>query len=134
VIVPPCGEATRFEGSYSSDGSVYDLGSALGYNFSRHFGVDAGVPLYFVGTSSSIKKNNPGAVSGIGVGSFFTDLKLNYPMVNIVNVVRDDSKPLCVRTNRPDGEGAGRSSHRQAAGQSFTRSAEVEGARRDWDW
>jgi hypothetical protein len=70
---------TRFEGSFSSDGSVYDLGSALGYNFSRHFGVDAGVPLNFVGTPSSIKKNNPGAVSGIGVGSFFTDLKLNYP-------------------------------------------------------
>jgi hypothetical protein len=69
---------TRFEGSYSSDGSVYDLGSALGYNFSRHFGVDAGVPLNFVGTPSSIKKNNPGAVSGIGVGSFFMDLKLNY--------------------------------------------------------
>jgi hypothetical protein len=70
---------TRFEGSFSSDGSVYDLGSALGYNFSRHFSVDAGVPLNFVGTPSSIKKNNLGAVSGIGIGSFFTDLKLNYP-------------------------------------------------------
>jgi hypothetical protein len=70
---------TRFEGSYSSDGSIYDLGSALGFNFSRHFGVDAGVPLYFVSTPSSIKKNNPGAVSGVGVGSFFTDLRLNYP-------------------------------------------------------
>lgn len=69
----------KFEGSYSSDGSVYDLGSALGYNFSRHFGVDAGVPFYFVGTPSSIKKSNPGAVSGIGVGTFFTDLRLNYP-------------------------------------------------------
>ena len=69
----------RFEGSYSSDGSVYDLGSALGYNFSRHFGIDAGVPLYFVSTPSSIKKNNPGAVSGIGVGTVFTDLRWNYP-------------------------------------------------------
>jgi len=70
---------TRFEGSSSSDGTVYDLGSALGYNFSRHFGVDAGVPLYFVSTPSSIKKNNPGAVSGVGVGTFFTDLRFNYP-------------------------------------------------------
>jgi len=69
----------KFEGSYSSDGSVYDLGSALGYNFSRHFGVDAGVPFYFVSAPSSIKKNNPGAVSGIGVGTFFADLRLNYP-------------------------------------------------------
>src|SRR5258708_17516588 len=67
----------KFEGSYSSDGGVYDLGSALGYNFSRHFGVDLGVPFYFVSTPTSI--NNPGGVSGIGVGSFFTDLRWNYP-------------------------------------------------------
>src|SRR5258708_14087829 len=69
----------KFEGSYSSDGSVYDLGSALGYNFSRHFGIDAGVPFYFVGAPSSIKKNNPGAVSGIGVGTFFAYLRFKYP-------------------------------------------------------
>jgi hypothetical protein len=69
----------KFEGSNSSDGFVYDLGSAVGYNFSRHFGVDAGVPFYFVSTPSSIKKNNTGAVSGIGVGAFFTDFRLNYP-------------------------------------------------------
>jgi len=68
---------TRFEGSYSGDGGVYDWGSALGYNFSRHFGVDAGVPFYFVTTPSST--NNPGAASGVGVGSFFTDLRWNYP-------------------------------------------------------
>jgi len=69
----------KFEGGYSGDGSVYDLGSALGYDFSRHFGIDAGVPFYFVSTPSSIKNNDPGAVSGIGVGTFFTDLRLNYP-------------------------------------------------------
>ena len=69
----------KFEGSYSSDGGVYDLGSALGYNFSRHFGVDVGVPFYFINTPTSVKNSNPGAVSGIGVGSFFTDLKWNYP-------------------------------------------------------
>ena len=69
----------KFEGSDSSDGFVYGLGSAVGYNFSRHFGVDAGVPFYFVSTPTSIKRNNPGAVSGIGVGSLFTDFRLNYP-------------------------------------------------------
>jgi len=37
------------------------------------------VPLYFVSTPSTIKKNNSGAVSGIGVGTFFTDIRLNYP-------------------------------------------------------
>jgi hypothetical protein len=74
---------TRFEGSYSSDAGVYDLGSALGYNHSRHFGVDAGIPLYFIGTPPAIKKNDPGAVSGIGVGAFFTDLKWNYPNASL---------------------------------------------------
>ncbi len=69
----------KFEGSYSGDGGVYDVGSALGYNFSHHFGIDAGVPFYFVSTPSSIKKNDPGAVSGIGIGTFFTDLRWNYP-------------------------------------------------------
>jgi len=75
---------TRFEGSASSDGGVYDVGSALGYNFSRHFGVDAGVPLYFVSTPSSIKKNNPGAVPGVGIGAFFADFRWTYPG-NILN-------------------------------------------------
>lgn len=69
----------KFEGSYSSDAGVYDLGTALGYNFSRHFGMDAGVPFYFVSTPTSVKNNNPGAVSGIGVGSSFSDLRWNYP-------------------------------------------------------
>jgi hypothetical protein len=69
----------RFEGSSSDAGIVYDLGSAVGYNFTRHFSADLGVPVYFVSSASSIKKNNPGAVSGVGIGSFFTDLKFNYP-------------------------------------------------------
>jgi hypothetical protein len=74
---------TKFEGSYSGDGGVYDLGSALGYNFSRHFGVNAGVPLYFVTTPTTIKKNNPGAVSGVGVGTLFADVRWNYPSASL---------------------------------------------------
>jgi len=46
----------KFEGSYSGDGGVYDFGSALGYNFSRHFGADAGVPFYFVSTPTFRKE------------------------------------------------------------------------------
>ncbi len=78
----------KFEGSYSSDGGVYDFGSALGYNFSRHFGVDLGVPFYFVSTPSSIKNSNPGAASGIGIGSFFTDLRWNYPHKSLNGITR----------------------------------------------
>lgn len=73
----------KFEGSYSSDAGVYDMGSALGYNFSRHFGVDAGVPFYFISTPTATKQNNPGAVSGIGIGSFFADLRWNYPNASL---------------------------------------------------
>lgn len=69
----------KFEGTYSSDAGVYDVGTAIGYNFSRHFGMDAGVPFYFVSTPTSVKNSNLGAVSGIGLGSFFTDLLWNYP-------------------------------------------------------
>ncbi|HYL86391.1 MAG TPA: hypothetical protein VE263_19360 [Candidatus Angelobacter sp.] len=69
----------KFEGDYSSDAGVYNVGTALGYNFSHHFGVDAGVPFHFISTPTSIKQNNPGAVSGAGIGGFFTDLLLTYP-------------------------------------------------------
>ncbi len=69
----------RFEGSTDSDGSVYDLGTGVGYNFSHHFGVGLGVPYYFVGTPSSIKGKNPGAVSGNGIGNFGADLKWLFP-------------------------------------------------------
>ena len=69
----------KFEGSYSDDGGVYDVGTAVGYNFSHYFGVDVGAPLYFVTTPSKIKTSNPLAVSGIGIGSLFTDLRFTYP-------------------------------------------------------
>src|SRR4029077_1049052 len=66
---------TSFEGSTSGDGSVYDLGTSAGYTFSHHFGVDLGVPYYFVGTPSAVKTKNPGAVSGNGIGNIGVDLK-----------------------------------------------------------
>lgn len=71
--------AARFEGSSSTNGSVFDLATGVGYNFNRHFAVHAGIPYYFVGTLSSIKRQNPNAVSGTGFGNIFTDLKLNFP-------------------------------------------------------
>jgi hypothetical protein len=70
---------TRFEGSSSSDGAVYDLSTAAGYNLSRHFSADLGAPIYFIGTPSAVKKNNPDAVSGLGIGAVFADLRVNCP-------------------------------------------------------
>lgn len=78
-FAPGWGFGTKFEGSTSGDGTVTDLATGVGYNFTRHFGVDLGVPYYFVGTPSSIKQKNPGAVSGYGLGSVGLDLKWNYP-------------------------------------------------------
>jgi hypothetical protein len=77
-LTPGFNAGIKFEGSTSTDGSVFDLSSGVGYNFSRHFGVDLGIPYYFVGTPTSVKKNNPQAVSGDGLGSLGMDLKGNF--------------------------------------------------------
>jgi hypothetical protein len=76
---PGWGFGTRFEGSTSGDGSVYDIATGVGYNFSHHFGVDLGVPYNFVGTPSSIKQKNAQAVSGDGLGNLGADLKWIFP-------------------------------------------------------
>lgn len=78
-FTPGWGFGTKFEGSTSGGGTVTDLATGIGYNFTRHFGVDLGVPYYFIGTPSSIKQKNPNAVSGNGIGSVGMDLKWNYP-------------------------------------------------------
>jgi hypothetical protein len=70
---------TRFEGSTSGDGSVYDLGFGGGYNFSHHFGMGLGIPYFFVGTPTSVKSQNPQAVSGSGLGDVGLDLKWLFP-------------------------------------------------------
>lgn len=78
-FTPGWGYGVKFEGSTDADGTVTDLSTGVGYNFSRHFGVDLGVPYYFIGTPSAIKQKNAQAVSGDGLGSVGMDLKWNYP-------------------------------------------------------
>lgn len=68
-----------FEGSTSGDGSVYEISTAAGYNFSHHFGVDLSVPYFFVGAPSAVKTNNPQAVPGNGIGSIGANLKWLFP-------------------------------------------------------
>ena len=76
---PGWGFGTRFEGSRSGDGSVYDIATGVGYNFTRHFGVDLGVPYNFVGTPTAVKQKNTQAVSGYGIGNVGADFKWLYP-------------------------------------------------------
>jgi hypothetical protein len=77
-FTPGLNAGLKFEGSTSGDGRVFDLSSGVGYNFSRHFGVDLGSPYYFVGSPSSVKQKDPQAVSANGFGSVGADLKWNF--------------------------------------------------------
>src|SRR5258708_36065573 len=78
-FTPGWGFGIKFEGSSSGDGTITDLATGVGYNFSRHFGVALCVPYYFVGTPYSIMKKNPSAVLGNGLGNFSADLTWYIP-------------------------------------------------------
>jgi hypothetical protein len=64
----------EFGGSANSLGQVYQLDSSVGYSFTPHFGMDFGVPVYFVNTSTS-----SGNTSSSGVGNPSVDLRWKYP-------------------------------------------------------
>jgi hypothetical protein len=66
----------QFAGSANSDGQVMALTSSGGYNFSSHVGLVAGLPIYFVHTSSSTATT---ANSVNGIGDFFAGLRLSFP-------------------------------------------------------
>src|SRR5216684_7525481 len=55
----------EFGGTTNSAGQVYELDSNIGYTFTEHFGMDLGVPIYFVNASSS----TTGATCGSGLGN-----------------------------------------------------------------
>jgi hypothetical protein len=65
----------EFGGTTNSAGQVYEVGSSIGYTFTQHFGIDFGVPVYFVNASSS----TTGSTSGSGVGNPSIDLHWKYP-------------------------------------------------------
>jgi hypothetical protein len=65
----------QFSGNVDSSGHVLKLDSTAGYNFNRHFGADLGVPVYFVGASSS--GTTPGS-SNNAVGNPYIDLRLKF--------------------------------------------------------
>jgi len=75
----------EFGGTANSLGQVYELNSSIGYTFTEHFGIDLGVPVYFVNASSS----TTGATSSSGVGNPSVDLRWKYlhPAFNFASVV-----------------------------------------------
>ena len=66
-------------GTSNADGQIYELNTSAGYNFSQHFGVDLGIPIYFVRASSS-----SGETSTNGIGNPYVDARLKFlnPAVN----------------------------------------------------
>src|SRR5579859_2243728 len=65
----------EFGGTTNAAGQVYEVDSSAGYTFTPHFGMDFGLPIYFVNASSS----TTGSTSGSGVGNPSIDLRWKYP-------------------------------------------------------
>ncbi len=77
-----------FQGSSNVLGQVYKADSTVGYNFSKKFGVDAGIPVYFVQPSSTAASGTTATtMSGNGIGNAYVDLRLTLlnPLVNVVS-------------------------------------------------
>src|SRR5713226_10359279 len=69
-----------FEGSSSTDGQVLDLNSSTGYNFNKYFGVDVGLPVYFVrGAAPATGSGAAKRTSSSGdLGNVYADLRLSF--------------------------------------------------------
>src|SRR6266851_6421839 len=69
-----------FEGSSSTDGQVLDLNSSTGYNFNKYFGIDVGLPVYFVrGAAPTAGSGAAARTSSSGdLGNFYADLRLSF--------------------------------------------------------
>src|SRR5262249_12923410 len=61
-------------GTTNSDGQVFIVQPSIGYTFTPHFGIDFGLPFYFVHASST----NASGVSGKGVGNPWIDLRWKF--------------------------------------------------------
>src|ERR1700737_2856530 len=70
-----------FQGSSSSSGSVFSMSNTVGYDFTRQFGMDLTLPIYFVLPPT---QKNGFAASTTALGNFSMDgrLSLELPLVN----------------------------------------------------
>jgi hypothetical protein len=64
----------EFDSTFNTDGQDYELGSSVGYNFNKHFGVGLGIPIYFVRPSAS-----SGGTSSNGIGNPAASFHLLFP-------------------------------------------------------
>ena len=80
---------SRTQGSSNQSGLVTKLDNNVGYNFSPHFGVDFGVPVYFVYPSTGKTASILGTRQKNGIGNVYLNLRytLAKPLVNFVTYV-----------------------------------------------
>jgi hypothetical protein len=64
----------QFGGTTNSLGQIYAINSSIGYTFTPHFGVDVGLPMYFVNGSPS----TAGAISDSGIGNPWVDVRWKF--------------------------------------------------------
>ena len=64
----------EFGGTSDSDGQIYEVNTNVGYDFSPHFGLVVGAPVYFVRPSSTTT-----GASTSGLGNPYLGLHLKYP-------------------------------------------------------
>ncbi len=78
----------QFEGSSNTLGQVMKFDTSAGYNFSRFWGVDFGIPVYVVRASASTSTTTP-LSSGNGIGDAHADLRLtvNNPLLNFASTL-----------------------------------------------
>jgi hypothetical protein len=76
-----------FQGSSNELGQVMKLDTTVGYDFTKHYGVDFGLPFYFVNPSST--ETTSGGTSHNGIGDAYAEIRatFNNPLVNYATVL-----------------------------------------------
>ena len=74
-------ELENFEGTVNSADKLVKLDSTVGYDFSKHFGVFAGLPIYFSNASSTSTTGATGSASrtSSGLGNFYLGMAFRAP-------------------------------------------------------
>ncbi len=82
----------QFQGSSNTLGQVMKFDTSAGYNFSRFWGMDFGIPVYVArasATSTSISTTTTSVSSGNGIGDAYADLRLTVdnPLLNFASTL-----------------------------------------------
>lgn len=75
-------EIETFQGTVNSSDKLVKLDSTAGYDFNKHFGVFAGVPIYFSSVSGGTTTGTTGTTSGnsnAGIGNIYMGLAFRAP-------------------------------------------------------